>query len=502
MGQSVNVPGVGLLQFPDGMSQDDMSAAIQRNYPQIHGPASPHPDDSPFVKGIKDFGNETVRVGAKAITGLPLMAADFATGVKNLGNRLAGGNESPYPSDIYQQQLDQGFAPPTNTRGKISEGLSTLIASLGLPGPTGVRTAGDMTRVTKSLTGADAVKAEAMAQARNNGVVIPPTLTKDAPVGANLKNGWGGLTETLRQARDVNTPAINGLLAKDIGLDAGSPLTVGDKGTVTGQITDAIKAGYDPLRSIGNVKADQVHEAFIQALAQSDRGAANVSPTLGNPDIAKLADAVSLKSGPKDAGDLVDAISALRAKATDAGASGNKTLAAAYRKAAGGFEALLDRHLQAQGDPASAGLLTNYRLARTRIAKGSDLIDALNPATGDVDPRLLAGLDQSKLTGGTKTAATIARAFPKAVAPSEGTPAGVTAFQANEAPEAIAQGPSGAASVLAGVLLRKTARNSALSKATQAALMQPRGKTLSNAALNAVFANPAAFSALYEDSTH
>ena len=36
MSQVVTVPGVGDLEFPDGMSQPDMAAAIQRNFPQIH----------------------------------------------------------------------------------------------------------------------------------------------------------------------------------------------------------------------------------------------------------------------------------------------------------------------------------------------------------------------------------------------------------------------------------------------------------------------------------
>jgi hypothetical protein len=36
MTQAVNVPGVGTLNFPDGMSQADMAAAIQKNFPQIH----------------------------------------------------------------------------------------------------------------------------------------------------------------------------------------------------------------------------------------------------------------------------------------------------------------------------------------------------------------------------------------------------------------------------------------------------------------------------------
>jgi hypothetical protein len=40
MSQSVNVPGVGTLQFPDGMSQADMAAAIQKNFPHIHADAN------------------------------------------------------------------------------------------------------------------------------------------------------------------------------------------------------------------------------------------------------------------------------------------------------------------------------------------------------------------------------------------------------------------------------------------------------------------------------
>ena len=38
MSQSVTVPGVGTLQFPDGMSQVDMAAAIKKNFPEIHDP--------------------------------------------------------------------------------------------------------------------------------------------------------------------------------------------------------------------------------------------------------------------------------------------------------------------------------------------------------------------------------------------------------------------------------------------------------------------------------
>ena len=37
MAQTITIPHVGDVDFPDNMSSDDISAAIQKNYPQIHG---------------------------------------------------------------------------------------------------------------------------------------------------------------------------------------------------------------------------------------------------------------------------------------------------------------------------------------------------------------------------------------------------------------------------------------------------------------------------------
>lgn len=498
MAQPVNIPGVGTVNFPDGMSNADISAAIQKNYPQFTTPTTQHPQDSQFLTDIKGLGNEAARVGVKAATGLPIMAEDMGVGVRNLISKLTGGsaNEYRYPSQDVDAALDSVFPKPTTTGGKASELLSTLVASLGMPGPSVTQAA------KQSLTGADAVKAEAMAAARNAGVVIPPSLTKAPPVVANAANGWGGIAETLKGARNVNTPAINGLIAKDVGLDAGSSLT---PGAIKGQITDAVKEGYAPIRDVGDVPVDAAHRAFVENLASADRGAANISPTLGNPQIAALAKALTpseskvnsvtneQKATSFDSADIVDAISALRAKASDAFAAGNNTLGKAYKQASTGFESLIDRHLQSLGEDSKA-LLNKFRLARTRIAKGNDAIDALNHATGDIDPRILAGMDEGQLTGGAKAAATIARAFPDATIPAKGTMPSVTAFQANAAEAA--SNPYG---VVASILGRPLARNYALSDKVQRSLMQPKDRTLSQKALDAVHANPAAFAAIYGD---
>jgi hypothetical protein len=60
--QQINVPGVGVLSFPDGMSEPDMQAAIHKNFPQL-GPAPPQPaQEQPSntwggaLKGVADAG--------------------------------------------------------------------------------------------------------------------------------------------------------------------------------------------------------------------------------------------------------------------------------------------------------------------------------------------------------------------------------------------------------------------------------------------------------------
>jgi hypothetical protein len=164
---------------------------------------------------------------------------------------------------------------------------------------------------------------------------------------------------------------------------------------------------------------------------------------------------------------------------------------------------LIDRHLQSQigqmdDDEAATNTLTNFRQARQTIAKAHDVIGALNPATGDVDARQLGQLvdDGDKLTGNSATVANFGRAFGDVAGRSKGDPNPVTAFQANTAG---ASGPIGAVVNATG---RALARRMVLSDDAQLALMQPRGKTLTRKAMDAVHANPAAFGALYEDGNN
>ena len=455
--------------------------------------ASPEPQ-SAFMKGIKDLGNEAVRVGAKAITGLPLMSGDFFTGVGNAASKLTGGaGDNPYPSDLYNKQLDSAFPAPQGAAGKISEGASTFLASLGLPGPAVPSAA------KAALTGGDAVKASTLRAAQAQGLVVPPNNTTSAPLLARIANGWGGKVETNALATARNQPAINSLAATDIGLPPTASLTskaiAGDIATNRpGVIGDAVKDGYAPLKALGTIPTDAKHQAFAEALGGTDRAASRIDPTLGNPQIAALGKAIDKPSF--QSADMVDAIAALRDKAVDAGSAGNITLARAYKQAAGSFESLMDRHLQSLDD-APSNLLDNFRNSRVTIAKAHDILDNLNKGSGNVDGRGIGSLlDKGALSGNLDTIGKFGRAFPDVAGQSKGDPSPITAFQANTI------GADGPMATIMNLLGRPAARNYALSDRVQQQLMRAQqAPSLSQAAANAVHGNPAAFGALYGDTT-
>lgn len=100
----------------------------------------------------KDLGSAAIRPIAKAITGLPGMAADLGVSVRNLGENLShgimptladfnpfaktGGSPQPYalPSQSFNQALDSVTRAPTGV-GKAAEFVNTALLGSRLPTP-------------------------------------------------------------------------------------------------------------------------------------------------------------------------------------------------------------------------------------------------------------------------------------------------------------------------------------------------------------------------------
>lgn len=146
--QLVNVPGVGQLRFPAGMSQQDMAAAIQRNFPQIHGvPAQPGgsdiPQSGPDSAAAPDFAGNFVPGVGKALV-------DVGRGAKELalkwGNKL--GAVSNQHLSAYEQQLAQDReldAPLMNTTGgKVGELTGNVAMAAVAPEEAGLAGAAGM----------------------------------------------------------------------------------------------------------------------------------------------------------------------------------------------------------------------------------------------------------------------------------------------------------------------------------------------------------------------
>lgn len=122
MTQEVDVPGVGTLSFPDGMAQADMAAAIQRNYPQIHGQAAPgtQPTSSPFqgaLDTLNRIGKYTLSAGP-AETALHLASGAVAGLGGGLGflSQLGTNHGNVDDAKQFQQQVqsDLTYKPRTD----------------------------------------------------------------------------------------------------------------------------------------------------------------------------------------------------------------------------------------------------------------------------------------------------------------------------------------------------------------------------------------------------
>lgn len=148
MTQTVTVPGIGNLKFPDGMSQDDMRLAIQKNFPQIH-PQTPKQPTGIFPQAVSGLAE-----GVADVAGSPV---DLANNLANLGITATGyvGGKAglikpenlPQPetnvpggSDWIKQKL-RGVGltaqPPQTGAEGLVRGAGELAGSALVPGPGG-----------------------------------------------------------------------------------------------------------------------------------------------------------------------------------------------------------------------------------------------------------------------------------------------------------------------------------------------------------------------------
>jgi hypothetical protein len=240
--------------------------------------------------------------------------------------------------------------------------------------------------------GQSADMVQAIQQARGAGYVIPPTQAK--PTLTNrVMEGLSGKITTAQNASARNQETTGRLTAKALGL--------ADDTKLTPEVLDAVRK-----------EAGEVYGRLAALPARPAVAANTLSNTPASPAIKPAAMVFDLRKARNDAtawyrsyGRTADPDALVKAKA-----------AAAKAKE---IESTLEGYAQSLG---LDDLLPELREARTRIAKTYSVEAALNPTTGAVDARKLAGqLAKGKpLSGELKQAAEFAARFPKAAQTVEG----------------------------------------------------------------------------------
>lgn len=326
------------------------------------------------------------------------MSAGGMTGMGGLATRAAGGAVTGGASAALVSPDDVGAGAVI---GAVMPG------ALQLAGKAGSAVGRTIRGPEQSAGIADAIKA-----AQAAGYVIPPTQANPTLMNRLLEGAAGKLT-TAQNASARNQGVTNKLAAEALGLAPDAKLSPELLQGIRKQAGQA----YDAIGQTGVVTPGAGYAQSLDDIAAPFLKTAKAFPNAKPSPVLDLVE--SLKTTSFDAGSAVEKIKQLRTAADDAFRTGNTDIGRASKAAAGTLEDALEQHLQQIGQPDA---LQAFREARKLIAKTYTVEKALNPTSGSVDARKLAGqVNKGKpLSGELRQAADFANQFPKASQAIEG----------------------------------------------------------------------------------
>ena len=344
------------------------------------------------------------RVGGQIAATLPVGGA-LGAGVKAagaagalpkaaipLGEAIASGGLSAQGAGMGTRMLGGAIAGGA-TAGLVDPSQAATGAAIGAALPVAVRGAAALGNAAEKAARGPAVPAgvaKAAESATESGFVIPPTMAKPT-LGNRLLEGLAGKQSVAQNASARNQQVTNQLAAKEIGLPPDTTITP----QLLKEIRDGAGQAYKAVASLPVKQAERAQPMFNKP----------ASPAI-NP--AQMVE--DLKQARNDAQGWFKAYNRSQSPEDLATAKAKEALSKR-------LESGLESYAESLGQPE---LLQSLRDARTLIAKTYSVERALNPTTGSVDAQTLAKLaKKGVLTGGLKSAADLATAFPKAAQPVE-----------------------------------------------------------------------------------
>jgi hypothetical protein len=405
MPQIIEVPGYGEVEFPDGMPDDQIAAAIQANMGASQVQSAPAPRRTVGQEAKRQAGLMG-RAALDTAAALPLAALEGGAGIANLANRAVGREGNVSFRSQYETARDQILPTPENAVEKLTQLVGNFALGSKIPAPTPKGGTAPAAFKTANET-QTAITAGRVQSAQKAGYVIPPA-TGNPSAAAKTAEGVAGKLSLAQQASASNMANTNRLAARALGLAEDAPLTLG---AVQAVRREAGKA-YESVRGVGVIATGPKWTAALNRAQASAQGANRSFPGLASKDpLAARID--SLRKPFVDSSDAVDTIKVLREFADEAAGQRSFKVARTYRELAGELENSIERHLVAN---RQNGLIDAFRNARQMIAKTYSVEKAMNKGTDSVSATKLARqLDRgTPLSGELKQIGEFGLAFPKA----------------------------------------------------------------------------------------
>jgi hypothetical protein len=269
-----------------------------------------------------------------------------------------------------------GWAQPytSDTEHAVNTGMGAVGGAMGQYGANRSAAGVANQEATNAATAARATQKQGAAQNANAaGYVIPPEDLGNAGTFTKVLQGVGGKIKTAQVASERNQSVTNDLARKALGVPDNVPLnaqTLADVRTKAG-------TAYDTIKNSGTVTADQTYTKALDDIAQKYTAASQAFPGAVKSEIPETV--AALKQPQFSADGAVEMTKILRANSDKAFAGGDKGNGKALKDAADAIEGMLERHLQAAGNPDA---LSAFQDARALIAKTYSVQKGLNNATG------------------------------------------------------------------------------------------------------------------------
>ncbi len=258
-----------------------------------------------------------------------------------------------------------------------------------------------------------APRIDAAKDALELGIALDPAISNPSAV-ARLRTAAVGSTALQGNLSKVNLPRISQIAKQDMGLP--ETTTLNAQAFETARKAPAISGPYDQVRSIPRVAADDAVLTDIDRL--------RVVPTIGDTgqaaSVNTFLDTVKTQlQGGADGKTIVDSIRQLRRDAQaiynqqSVGINPPSPAAISQADVNMGVANALERAIE--GSITDPKLITDFRNARTALARTYDYERATNLATGVVDPQALARLaaEGRPLSGKLQKLANVAANFPE-----------------------------------------------------------------------------------------